>query len=755
MVIYVNSLISSALIHGIYIGTTILIGALFGYIYYKHKTTNIIYSQQLNNVFNEFGIPVIVLSKNRIIEVNKATLTFFKASKEEEMVGKNPLDFLPENYHHYFNKRIKRMAKTRSSNIDSKYQFIRLDGTKVSTLVHAEPISTKGELILQVVLIESDHILRMNQRLQNSERKIRDLVLHLNEGIGVFKLLPEQNDGFLVFSNRKFVEYLIGSPKLEIYERFSNLFKPYLAYLHTNFETLFKQFKNKIIKKEIFDEERMKYFQVIFYINLENQLVVHLRDITTEKELVKQFENEKQQLEEILDATGTLLWSYNKEKKQLHFHHHSIKPFINDFGVEGAIQAKYLLDICHPNDRDILFNYFYGYHHNSDEYFSFEVRLRNTKNIYRWMLIRGQVVENAESGKRTISGTAQDVTEHKENEEEILFLSKHDHLTKVYNLRAYSELASQLDVPESYPMSIALIDVNGLKVFNDAFSHATGDELLIETANQLHDAMNEKDILARIGGDEFICLMPQTSLEEAEKRFKMIADRLGEIRISGIPISISYGIVEKYDEHLTMDQMKNMADSKMYQQKYQGSDTRIRILELIKNHFFDVYDFEKNVVEMVHEYALELGNQMDLDYKTMSYLDIASTYYNIGIFAIKKEVFNKRREFKDYNLLEYQKHVKTGYRILLATHRDEQIARAVLHHHEKYNGEGYPGRLKGKDIPLASRIIAILATYSRRRLLGHSEKQVRDYLESERGVTYDPEILDIFYKILELKNKTL
>lgn len=749
MIVYINKITGLSLFLGVLIGLLVALIASLIYMFMNKKDKQIASSDYWSNIFNELGIPVLLISKERIYDANKASINFFKAENTNQIIGKSPLHFLPENYHHYFLKRLKQIKSNRSANIASNYQFIRVDGEKVSALVHAEPISFKEPLMMQVIIIESDHILNMNHRLQQSERRIRDLILHLNEGIAVFKPIPDEADGLLVFSNKRFVEYLTGESKTNIYMRFSDLFK---HLIDEEFETIFNQSMRQFVKRELYDSGSNCFYQTMFYMNHENQLVVHMVDITSEKNLIDKYIAEKRQVQSILDATNTILWSFNKSKNKVSFHQKSLKKFNLDFANFDDAIPESLINYCHPEDREILHKYLYTYEHASEDYFSFNLRFRDKSDNYHWMLIRGQVVENGQESDRLISGTMQDITKDKENEEALNFLNRHDYLTEVYNLRAYEKMAEQLDFEANYPISVVLLDVNGLKVFNDAFSHSVGDQLLVETAKVLKKFREKNDVIARIGGDEFIYLMPNTPMKDGEQRFKKIIKSLSDVKIQGIPISIAYGIVEKFNGNLTMSQIKNMADSKMYLQKFKGSNTRIQILKQIRDYFFAHYDFEKQVVNRVHQLAMELGKKMELDYSTMTCLDIASEYYNIGIFGIREEVFNNEREFKQFDFIEYRKHVENGYRILLATHQDERIARSVLHHHEKYNGEGYPGNMKGKEIPLPSRIIAVLATYARKRLLNQSEEEVRAYIDSERLITYDPDIVDEFYKLLDEKN---
>ncbi|NCC62793.1 MAG: diguanylate cyclase, partial [Verrucomicrobiae bacterium] len=110
---------------------------------------------------------------------------------------------------------------------------------------------------------------------------------------------------------------------------------------------------------------------------------------------------------------------------------------------------------------------------------------------------------------------AQDITDRKAAENELLYLSYHDHLTGLYNRRYFEQELKNLDTPENLPLSIIMFDVNGLKLVNDSFGHDLGDVLLKKSAEAIKKACREDDIAARIGGDEFVILLPRTTAAEA------------------------------------------------------------------------------------------------------------------------------------------------------------------------------------------------------------------------------------------------
>ena len=151
--------------------------------------------------------------------------------------------------------------------------------------------------------------------------------------------------------------------------------------------------------------------------------------------------------------------------------------------------------------------------------------------------------------------------------EEILYLSYYDLLTGLYNRRFYEEELKRLDTTRNLPLTIVVGDVNGLKQINDSFGHATGDELLKRSAEVIKRGCRTSDIISRIGGDEFVILLPNTGASEAE----IIINRINELslleKVGSINISISFGYETKNNEDGEIQEVFKKADKQMYNNK--------------------------------------------------------------------------------------------------------------------------------------------------------------------------------------------
>ena len=174
------------------------------------------------------------------------------------------------------------------------------------------------------------------------------------------------------------------------------------------------------------------------------------------------------------------------------------------------------------------------------------------------------------------------IISRKKAEEEILYLSFHDQLTGLYNRRFFEEELTRLDCPRQFPLSVIMGDLNGLKIINDVFGHLEGDRLIKETSKILRRVCRSDDILARWGGDEFVILLPKTSIIDTEEIIERIRKECKKTASQKMPISLSIGFAQKETADQDIQDIIKYADKSMYRNKLDQKEN-ISHSELLKS----------------------------------------------------------------------------------------------------------------------------------------------------------------------------
>lgn len=170
-----------------------------------------------------------------------------------------------------------------------------------------------------------------------------------------------------------------------------------------------------------------------------------------------------------------------------------------------------------------------------------------------------------------------------EKTEELRYKSYHDELTGLYNRTYYSEQLQYFEKMKVMPLSIVLADLNGLKITNDTLGHEQGDQLLKKIAEILKSNCGENDSVARIGGDEFVVLMPGGTDQMAQILCNKIKISCDQAKMDPIKLSVALGHSERVDLDQSLQSVFKKAEDQMYENKmYESERTRSGILDCLK-----------------------------------------------------------------------------------------------------------------------------------------------------------------------------
>ncbi len=343
-----------------------------------------------------------------------------------------------------------------------------------------------------------------------------------------------------------------------------------------------------------------------------------------------------------------------------------------------------------------------------------------------------------------------DVTERIRREEEVNYLSYHDALTGLYNRRFFEQKLRQLDDEHSYPLSIIVGDVNGLKLTNDVFGHFEGDRLLQQVSRILLEASGPDDVVARWGGDEFIVLLPNCSAQRAREICRAIRVACSREQESRLALSISLGADTKTVGGQDISAVLQAAETRMYEEKLKES-TQIRrtILQSIREKLREKTADGQEQAERIGELTRQIGLAMGLSEIKLNEIDLLATLHDMGEIAIETDILEKKERLDEEEWMEIRRHPEIGYRIAQSAPELGVIAEYILTHHEHWDGTGYPQGLSGRDIPLLARILAVVDAYNamtsdRPYRQAMSVEEAREELLRGSGTQFDPDIVRIF-----------
>jgi diguanylate cyclase (GGDEF)-like protein len=411
-----------------------------------------------------------------------------------------------------------------------------------------------------------------------------------------------------------------------------------------------------------------------------------------------------------------------------------------------------------------------------------EFRCRRADGEIRW-ISEDVRIDSRGPGRWRLVAVCTDITKQKAIEaereqmlKEAIERADHDPLTGLSNHRAFHKIMSDESASAARTGSsfgLALMDIDNFKFFNDAYGHPVGDSVLCQVANVLRACCKTFDVLARFGGDEFAILMPDTSAMEAYKRADELIRCLDGIGYTppghnvAIPLTISVGVAVYPDDGACKQEIVNVADDRLIRAKTGEGDSEI-FTEELKNRLADGFSHftmlnalvsavdnkdrytRRHSVDVV-SYTLEIARELDMAETDMFYIQIAALLHDVGKIGVPDAVLRKPGSLTDSEYDAIKQHPIMGAIMVGATPGFEPALDAVRHHHERWDGLGYPSGLSGGNIPLSARVMAVADAYSamttdRPYRKGMIPDIALSILEKGAGTQWDPDCVKAFLR---------
>ncbi len=369
----------------------------------------------------------------------------------------------------------------------------------------------------------------------------------------------------------------------------------------------------------------------------------------------------------------------------------------------------------------------------------------------------------------------------------------HDRLTGVANRETLlAELGAEVEraVRHYKPLSVAFIDIDRFKPINDTYGHNSGDAVLRQVARLIGGSVRASDTFGRYGGEEFMLILPETKPDEAvalaeELRTLLMQEPLRIADGQAIRATISIGISGGRGADLKLETLVDRADAAMYAAKSLGrnrtylfrevdEEAQVRRAPISAAHRDQAHAIGQwardtaiqalasvlapqphhrgRPSDMIASLATGIALEMGLPREEIERIRIASLLHDLGKIAIPEEILDKPTMLNDGEWQAIGEHPRIGQVILEQASSLREAIPVVLHHHERFNGGGYPHGLKESEIPLGARIVAVADAYhamvhDRPYKTALTHEQALNELERHSGTQFDPGVVEIFCRV--------
>lgn len=386
-----------------------------------------------------------------------------------------------------------------------------------------------------------------------------------------------------------------------------------------------------------------------------------------------------------------------------------------------------------------------------------------------------------------------------------------DNLTGLCTHRHFQEvLAKELKTADkNSPVSVVLFDVNNISKINKEFGHAKGDEIIKTVADKIAANIKKQDTAGRYGGDEIAVVLPNMGTEEAKYLAEYISYTISCCMIDNVgPIRVSVGVASYPEASVDQEKLLILAEQAMYISKSKGCKNGISTIvssqdydfwddtalnsfasvltkrhaslginfedELVnkfqneeinsQNHLLEVVTslasaidakdtYTKGHSTSVSRYAVALARAINLPEKEINRIMLGGLLHDVGKIGIPENVLKKTAGLNDEEWKIMKQHPTIGAeKVLRPNPMLHDLIPIVKYHHEQWNGKGYPEGLKGEEIPLAARIVAVADTYhalisDRPYRKGMSVEKACEILKMGAGIQWDADLVRQFIQI--------
>jgi diguanylate cyclase (GGDEF)-like protein/putative nucleotidyltransferase with HDIG domain len=343
-----------------------------------------------------------------------------------------------------------------------------------------------------------------------------------------------------------------------------------------------------------------------------------------------------------------------------------------------------------------------------------------------------------------------DITKYKHAARQISYLNRHDSLTGFYNREYLIETIKTYSIEHGNALGVILFDIDNLEILNRMFDTSAGDEAIKLASNIIKAFSREEDALFRYGGDEFVLLSKNPDIDALNAIARDITLEFSSRDVNQISLTMTSGVAIKRKDDEDKAYIMAEAEEALYNRKtVQMNSSHIQTLKGLLELLTAKFSYEKSHSERVSRLSQKLAESLGLSDLEIQETRVAAMFHDIGKIAIPDTILAKPSPLNEEEYESIKKHASIGYKILMSAAPKTRLCEYVLHHHERYDGTGYPDGLEGESIPLISRIISVVDAYEAMTSVREyspsmkKEDAIRE-IRANMGTQFDPKIAKMF-----------
>lgn len=356
----------------------------------------------------------------------------------------------------------------------------------------------------------------------------------------------------------------------------------------------------------------------------------------------------------------------------------------------------------------------------------------------------------AECTTETVLVLIRNMTTFQKQLKDINYLTNFDQLTGLLNRVNLRKQMNELLKGKRLPFTIIVADINGIKLVNSSYGFEVGDVFIKTFSDILLSVNYPGKILGYYGGGQFCIVLENADEKNAEEFVKLVKEECKLHYVKDINITAAFGYYCIHDEYSSIDYAVNSAEKFLLANKHKEyANNHINTVEIINRTLQAKSPREQFHSDRVAELCVKFAVACGFSEKEQKEMHTAGLLHDIGKIGIREDILDKPGKLDDNEFVEMRRHPEIGFKILEASGNMKEIASIIVSHHEKWDGTGYPYRLKGEDIPFKSRMITIIDAYDamvsdRSYRKGMPQDVAVSELIKCKGTQFDPELVDIF-----------